>query len=126
MIKLLFDELLNINKEPTSFTKSYTITSKGELYNLCKTLKEEVPKNPLFTGKVISVLAFGEEEKANCKDPWPYYDICIVLAGADPLTQEQTDAFTKLCDEIAKDLLPMKKGMSTVVSLPHLFTFKIQ
>ena len=66
MIKLVFDELLNTDREPTSFTKSYTITSKGELYNVCKALKEEVPKNPLFSGKVVSVLAFGESEQNSC------------------------------------------------------------
>ena len=65
MIKLLFDELLNTDREPTSFTKSYTITSKGELYNVCKALKDELPKNPLFSEKVISVLAFGESEQKN-------------------------------------------------------------
>ena len=126
MINLVFDEFLNISREPTTFAKSYTITSKKELYNVCEKLKDKVPKNPLFKEKVVSILIFGEVGKKNCKDPWPYYDICIILAGADSLTQEQIDAFSKLCDDNTGDLLPMKKGMSTVVSLPHLFTFKIQ
>ena len=126
MIKLAFEEFLNINREPTTFAKSYTITSKKELCNICEKLKDEIPKNPLFKEKVVSVLAFGEAEKKHCKDPWPYYDICIILAGADALTQDQINAFSKLCDDNTSELLPMKKGMSTVVSLPHLFTFKIQ
>lgn len=126
MINLVFDEFLNISREPTTFAKSYTITSKKELYNVCKKLKDEIPKDPLFKENVVSILIFGEAENKHCKDPWPYYDICIVLAGADPLTQEQINAFSKLCDKNTEELLPMKKGMSTVVSLPHLFTFKIQ